>query len=202
MLDSEPLQLDAFNSVLKRFDISVPMESFIKEYIGMRDAQICEKMIYDFSLPITQEDFVTEKRNTYLSLFSEKNISPTQGLLETINSLHKILPLAIASSSTLEEIEATTRKFGIRDKFTTIVSAHQVENGKPSPDVYLKAAEILGVPPHLCAVLEDTNTGIQSAKSAGMTCIAITTTYHSHEIFNADTIISTFDELLPVLQGI
>lgn len=196
MLDSEPLQLRSFNFVLARSSISVSMSDFKAKYMGSRDTQICEKMISDFNLPISMEEFVQEKRSAYLALFKEEGIPPTEGLVDAVSALHKMLPLGIASSSQVQDIETITTKFGIRDLFKVILSGHQVPNGKPAPDVYLKVSEMLGIEPGLCGVIEDTVTGIRSAKSAGMSCIGITTTHSSDELQGADIIIDSFDELL------
>ena len=201
MLDSEPFQLQSFNKVLEKFNISVSMSEFKKSYMGFRDTQICGKIINDFNLPISVEDFVSGKRNFYLSIV-EKGIPQTEGLIEVVKKLHEIIPLGIASSSQIKEIETITKKFGIYDYFKVILSAHDVTNGKPAPDVYLKASQMLGIEPSLCGVIEDTKTGIISAKSAGMKCIAITTTHSAEELSGADHIISSFSELLDVVKAL
>lgn len=167
--------------------------------MGLRDTQICEKMIQDFKLSISTEDFVNGKRNAYSSIIENK-ILPTQGLIETVKKLYEILPLGIASSSSIKEIETITKKFGIRDFFKVILSAHDVANGKPAPDVYLKASEMLNIEPSSCGVIEDTRTGVKSAKAAGMKCIAITTTHDAEELNEADHVISSFYELLDVVK--
>lgn len=177
------------------------MAEFKKTYMGMRDTQICEQMVKYFKLPISADEFVNEKRNTYIAKLA-KGVPPTKGLVEAIKELYKILPLGIASSSQIKEIEAITRIFGIRDFFKVILSAHQVANGKPAPDVYLKAGEMLGIEPSLCGVIEDTKTGIKSAKSAGMKCIAITTTHSAEELNEADCVISSFGELLDAVKNL
>ena len=202
MLDSEPLQLRSFNKILERFNVSVSMSDFKKNYMGIRDTQICEKMISDFKLPIGAEEFVNGKRNAYLDVVLEEDISPPEGLIDAVNALYEILPLGIASSSQIKEIEMITMKFGIRDRFKVLVSAHQVPNGKPAPDVYLKASAMLEVGPSLCGAIEDTKTGIESAKAAGMRCIAITTTHTTEELSEADKVISSFDQLPGVVQDL
>jgi HAD superfamily hydrolase (TIGR01509 family) len=84
--------------------------------------------------------------------------------------------------------------------FDTIVSSGEVANGKPSPDVFLKAAEELGVSPDQCLVFEDTHAGVMGAKNAGMTVYAVYDFYskHSTETIkrDADRFIHHFDELI------
>ncbi len=80
---------------------------------------------------------------------------------------------AIASSNAIEMIEVCLRSNSIEDKFDKIVTADQVERGKPYPDVYLYAAECIGADPARCLVFEDIPAGIKAAKAAGMTAIAV-----------------------------
>lgn len=202
MLDSEPLQLRSFNTVLERYGVSVSMPEFKEKYIGCRDVQICEAMVADFHLPISPEAFVAEKRSIYLQIIAAENVPATAGLTAAVEALYALLPLAIASSSSVREIELIAKKFGIRDLFTVIVSAHQVSHGKSAPDVYLKASELLGVPPEACGVIEDTRTGIRSAKAAGMNCIAITTTHTADELNEANKIISSLDQLVGAVRNL
>jgi sugar-phosphatase len=68
------------------------------------------------------------------------------------------------------------------------VSADDVQNGKPHPEAYLKGAEILGVPPEACVVVEDAPSGVSSAKSAGMRVVAVTTTYREDDLTEADAV--------------
>ena len=95
------------------------------------------------------------------------------GAAECVRALAAEYPLAVASSSNLVLIELVLRLAGLRDAFTVIVSAEDVARGKPAPDVYLRAAELLGVPPVACVAIEDSTNGIRSAHAAGMRVIAL-----------------------------
>lgn len=85
------------------------------------------------------------------------------------------LPLAIASSSTLETIDAELAAVGLSEIFPLRVSGEEVERGKPAPDIYLRAAERLGLPPRACLAIEDSPAGVRAASAAGLTCIAVPT---------------------------
>lgn len=200
IIDSEPLQLQSFNKVLQRFGHLVEMDDFKHKYMGLKDAQICERMVGDYELPITPEEFVDEKRRSYLEILQGDEILPMPGVVSAIKKLYQRVPLAIASSSNRSEIETITERFGIRQYFKVFVSAHEVSSGKPAPDVYLKTSEELGVDPTECGVIEDTLVGIRSAKAAGMYCVGITTTHTKDELKEADKIITSFEELLPALE--
>jgi beta-phosphoglucomutase-like phosphatase (HAD superfamily) len=83
--------------------------------------------------------------------------------------------LAIASSSTPETIDAELRALGVEDLFELRVSGEHVSRSKPAPDVYLRAADLLGVEPRRCLAIEDSPVGVAAAKAAGMTCVAVPT---------------------------
>ncbi len=87
---------------------------------------------------------------------------------------------AIASSNAIEMIEACLYSNSIQDQFDKVVTSNQVKRGKPYPDVYLYAAECIGAEPSRCLVFEDIPAGLQAAKAAGMTAIAV------YDDFSAD----------------
>jgi beta-phosphoglucomutase-like phosphatase (HAD superfamily) len=76
--------------------------------------------------------------------------------------------MGVASASLRQWVDATLRGIGLADQFATTVAAGEVPHAKPAPDLYLKAAENLGVDAKLCVAVEDTRTGIRAAKAAGM----------------------------------
>lgn len=76
-----------------------------------------------------------------------------------------------------------------------IVTAGDVENGKPHPEPYLKGAELLGVPPEGCVVIEDAPSGIGSARAAGMRVVAVATTYPQDELAEADAVARSLTEI-------
>ncbi len=82
-------------------------------------------------------------------------------------------PVAIASSAHRRVIDAALDATGLSATFRVVVSADEVEHGKPAPDVYLVAAERLGVDPVSCLVVEDSYNGIQAARAAGMTTVLV-----------------------------
>jgi HAD superfamily hydrolase (TIGR01509 family) len=90
-----------------------------------------------------------------------------------VRALGARVPLAVASSSNRVLIELVLELAGIGEAFAAIVSAEEVAHGKPAPDVYLRAAELLEIDPARCAAIEDSTNGIRSAHAAGMRVIAL-----------------------------
>jgi HAD superfamily hydrolase (TIGR01509 family) len=89
---------------------------------------------------------------------------------------HKHLPMAIGSNAEPANIEFTLDHFGLRPYFRVTVNGHQVDRPKPFPDIYLKAAELLGLEPHQCIVFEDSPTGAAAGLAAGMRVVGVETT--------------------------
>jgi mannitol-1-/sugar-/sorbitol-6-phosphatase len=79
------------------------------------------------------------------------------------------------------------------------VSADDVENGKPHPEAYLQGAQILGVSPEACVVVEDAPSGVSSARSAGMRVIAVATTYREDDLHEADAVVASLTDIQATL---
>ncbi|MGD0472302.1 MAG: HAD family phosphatase [Candidatus Velthaea sp.] len=97
------------------------------------------------------------------------------GAVDAVRAVSRRWPVAIASSSGRELIDLVVRLAGLGDAVTVSVSAAEAGRGKPAPDVYLRAAELLGASPPACAAVEDSSNGIRAGKNAGMRVIAIPT---------------------------
>ena len=122
------------------------------------------------------------------------------GAGEAVERLAAVWPLAIASSSNRPLIDAVLELSGLASHFAATVSSEEVPRGKPSPDVYLEAARRLGVAPERCVAVEDSHSGIRSAKEAGMHVVAIPNASFppgDEALAQADVVLATLDELTP-----
>jgi beta-phosphoglucomutase len=90
---------------------------------------------------------------------------------------HRNLPMALGSNAEPENVALLLDGAGLRGYFGAVVDGQQVANAKPHPDIYLRAAALLGVPPKDCVVFEDSHTGVAAAVAAGMRVIGIRTTF-------------------------
>ena len=116
-----------------------------------------------------------------------------------VNLIHRLkekgLKLAVASSSLKEDIMENMDTFGITDCFDTFVSGSECENGKPDPEIFLRAAKALGKDPEECTVVEDSTAGVAAAKAAGMRCIGYAPEDAvKQDIHLADKIVVEFNE--------
>jgi sugar-phosphatase len=125
---------------------------------------------------------------------------PKPGVFDALGMIHQAgLPIAIASSSSEEMIEAVVRRLGIGKYISAVCSAESEPEGKPHPAVYLRAAERLGVEPASCLAFEDSPNGVLSAKAAGMFCIAVPDPYLASDprMNEADVRIASMEEFTP-----
>jgi beta-phosphoglucomutase len=120
------------------------------------------------------------------------------GARELIGALHEAgFRLAVGSSGPPENIEVTMQGLGLPDCFSATVTGQDVTRGKPDPQVFLTAAERLGVPPGRCAVVEDAPAGVEAANRAGMASVALTGTALRDKLAHADLVIDSLRELSP-----
>jgi HAD superfamily hydrolase (TIGR01509 family) len=92
---------------------------------------------------------------------------------EFARSIHRRFPMAVASGSAEPTVRASLEATGLIDLFPIIITPERVKHGKPAPDMFLLAAELMGVSPSECLVLEDGNSGLEAAKAAGMQAVFI-----------------------------
>jgi HAD superfamily hydrolase (TIGR01509 family) len=123
------------------------------------------------------------------------------GAIDAVRRIAGSYTLGLASSSNRELIDAVLEAGGIADLFAATVSSEEVARGKPAPDVYLEAARRLGADPARCVAIEDSHSGIRSAKAAGMTCIAIPNAHFppGDAAAEADVLLDRLDELTPAV---
>jgi HAD superfamily hydrolase (TIGR01509 family) len=124
------------------------------------------------------------------------------GAVEAVERLAGRWPLALASSSNRPLIDAVLELAGLARFFRATVSSEEVPRGKPAPDVYLEATRRLGVPPERCVAIEDSHSGIRSARAAGMTVIAIPNASFppdEESLAAADVVVHGLDDLTPEL---
>jgi HAD superfamily hydrolase (TIGR01509 family) len=119
------------------------------------------------------------------------------GAIDTVRRLADEFVLGLASSSNRELIDLVLAAGGIDGCFAATASSEEVPAGKPAPDVYLEVARRLGVEPHECVAVEDSHSGIRSAKAAGMRCVAIPNRHFppGEAVTEADAVVTSLEEL-------
>jgi beta-phosphoglucomutase family hydrolase len=184
LVDSEPLHNDAIRELLAGYGVSCPDE-MLEEFVGTRDVDMFRELCARHALRDDPETLAA--RRTALTVTRiERGVPAMTGVPDVPARLAADgYPLAVASSSTPEIIEAVLRVLGIRPLFQAVVSSAGLAHGKPAPDVFLEAARTLGAAPERCVVVEDAPHGVAAAKAAGMSCIAVPCAFTRHLDFSA-----------------
>ena len=125
----------------------------------------------------------------------QAGVAARPGAVELVERLRGRMPLGLASNSPRYLVDAALQSAGFSDAFEAVVSSDDVAHHKPAPDLYLLACERLGVIPTDALALEDTASGIASAKAAGLTCIAVPQ-FAETDVSAADRVIASLEELL------
>lgn len=125
----------------------------------------------EYDLRLNPEAVAFAKREAFLKRLA--GITLIDEVAAFAESLRGKVPMAIASGGTRLIVEKTLRQVGISDWFDEVVTADEVKDGKPAPDVFLEAARLLGVPAVNCLALDDAPAGIIAARRAGMQVLAI-----------------------------
>lgn len=137
------------------------------------------------------------KEALYREIINEE-FTPLPGAAALIDALSVAgFKLGVGSSGPPENVRLTLEKLARSERFDAIVTGADVTHGKPNPEVFLKAAERLGVPPVQCAVIEDAPQGIEAANAAGMTSIAVLGTTTREKLAHATLVVDGHHELTP-----
>jgi beta-phosphoglucomutase len=190
IIDSEPAHFDAFRTVLKEMSNTVLTQRAYNTYFaGKTDRQgfIDYFLSIDYTPSISLEKLIDHKSRIY-SRASFTKIRPYSHTIDFLSKLPKACRCALVTSSTQNEVDTVLDHFNIRRYFSAIVTADDVKHGKPSPDGYNLAAQRLGVEPSQCIAIEDSPAGVQAALSAGMKCLALTTTHPKNNLSAATAV--------------
>jgi HAD superfamily hydrolase (TIGR01509 family) len=169
--DSEPLSGRATEMVCRKYGIE-RTDRERRDSFGRKQRDIFSDVL---SARNRHEDIggmVAEKDRIMESMIRKEGLRPVRGSLEFVASLKgNGLRVALATSSSFEKMDAELKTLGIGGLFEVKVCGDEVSRGKPDPEMFLRAAEKLGVAPSECAVIEDSTFGVQAAKAAGMLSI-------------------------------
>jgi HAD superfamily hydrolase (TIGR01509 family) len=167
--------------------------------MGMSSTEWSRYMHEELGIPDLPADINAEVVRRMSERYRE-HLPLLDGAVEAVERLARVWPLAVASSSNRPLIDAVLDLSGLDRCFRSTVSSEEVARGKPAPDVYLEAARRLGVEPGRCAAVEDSHSGIRSAKAAGMRVLAIpnpTFPPGDEALAAADAVVTRLADLTP-----
>lgn len=172
MVDTEPLSRQAWDQVLRVYGQELDDEVYGR-MIGLRADESCHLVLSAFSLPLTVEELLARKAEAFATVRAD-GVPVMPGLFALLAAIEQRgLPWAVATSTFRRQAEVILAQIGLSGAYQALAGGDEVARGKPAPDLYLLAAERLGVAPTHCLALEDSMPGCRSAVAAGMTVVAV-----------------------------
>lgn len=179
---TNPYHSLAFREFFAKWNLSPTEEEFAAHMFGKSNSYI---LSHFFNRPISGEELTVlenEKEALFRKIY-EPYIEPIAGLIDFINDLkeHNV-KLGVATSAPFENLDLILKKLPLRDKMSSILASEDVKKHKPNPEVYLKSAQNLGLPPEHCVVFEDSYSGVTAALNAGMKVVGVLTSHTAAEL--------------------
>jgi HAD superfamily hydrolase (TIGR01509 family) len=194
IVDSEPLHERAFRAVFAELGLADNHGVDFPAYYGKSDLVLWRDFVARHRPPQPLEELVARKERLFSRLLQAEQ-PVFDGLVPLLESVSARLPVAVASGSRHPTINAVLALRNLRRHFRVVVSSEDVACGKPAPDVFLRAATLLGVAPEHCCVIEDSAAGVAAGRAAGMIVIAITNTLPADRLREAHHVVESYAEI-------
>jgi len=172
-------------------------DTYFDQHInGETNEEIFQQLFKRKLKPTEIKNFIHEKESAYRKIYTP-HIKPLSGLLKLLKQLSKNkCKIALATSAPEENVKFVLSKTKTKKYFKTIVDSKNIKNGKPHPEVFLKAAKKLHTKPENCVVFEDSILGVEAGKRAGMKVVGILTSYSKKQLHLADEFTADFTEFI------
>lgn len=204
LVDSERVAAKAWRVVADRMGVDLP-DSVINSLIG-RNEQSCRELV---CAQLKGDKELTGKAfRAHVDMFDElcaDELELKPGARESIDTLRASgRRVGLATSTSRARAIARLERFGLEDAFAAVVCGDQVERSKPAPDIFLAAAERLGVTPERCAVVEDSLNGVRAGHAAGMHVFMVPDLVAPTAEIEAlcDAVLPSLDELVPTVSAV
>lgn len=195
LVDSEPIHQEAAEALLASVGLVLREEVYL-QCVGTTARRTYDILTAAYDLPWSFDDYQGAYEVEILSRL-RRPLDRLPGVGATIEAVERRgLGLALASSSRFSWIEATLEGLGLTGRFPVVASGQEVVHGKPSPEIFLLAAERLGIEPGACLVFEDSPAGVAASSGAGMRTVAVRTAYTARlALPGADIIVDSLEDL-------
>ncbi|MBL9135009.1 MAG: HAD family phosphatase [Verrucomicrobiales bacterium] len=198
--DSEPLHQLGFRQLFEELGLDPGPTDDWHRFVGTSDRSVLIRLLDGREVGRSLDELLDRKAALFLDLLKEREpLFPE--IPDLVPALAARYPLAVASGSLRTAIAGVLELRGLRRHFQFTVSVQDVAHGKPAPDLFLRAAELLGVAPQACVVLEDSVAGVTAARAAGMRVIGITNTTSREllEAARADAVVTHYHHVRSLL---
>ncbi|MBI1769152.1 MAG: HAD family phosphatase [Bacteroidetes bacterium] len=197
IVDTNPYHKVALRQFAEKYGYSLSEEELIKKIYGRTNKEWITNL---FGRTLSSEElnhYGEEKEQLFRDLY-EKDIKPLKGLEKFLAQTDELkIPRAIGTSAPRSNLDFILKETGLRNYFPITLDEADVTHGKPDPEIYIKCAAKLQMPPAQCIVFEDSLSGVASAREAGCPVVGVATT-HSAEELGTKVVIKDFTEITPL----
>ena len=185
--DDEPLLCGIFQELFAGLGKPITEEEYYDQLAGLSDPEVVEKWLGNPDPAV-----VARKIERYRTLSADGSTVSAEAR-EAVRDAAERVAVAVVSGSARSEIEPVLEAAGLASSISALVASEDVEHGKPAPDGYRRALELLGIDPEEALAVEDSDVGIAAARAAGLRCVAVTGTLPPDRLSEADEIIEGLD---------
>ena len=196
IIDSESIRYKTYKELfLKEYSVELPDKDVI--FVGRTPRENMVYFLEMYNLKGNVNELMDKRKELLNNIFSKKeNIKPIPGLFGLLKQLQSNeIKLAIASSSSEEYVTPILKYLNLADTFDVVVTGNMVTKGKPDPEIFIKAVDMLNEKRENCVVIEDAISWIVAAKAAGIKVIAITSFFSREELSSADKIVDDLGQI-------
>lgn len=211
IVDDEPIHFRLFRRVFAEEGIDLNEAAYYQRYLGFDDRGAFLAGFRDHGRTVAAaklRELIARKAKYYQEAIRD-HAAIFPGVKALVEELSRTIPLAIASGALRQEIETILQTAGLLNHFRAIVSAEDVQQGKPEPEIFITALAALNaargdapnIAPTECVVIEDSKQGVRGARRAGMKCLAVTNSHPVELLKEADAIVASLEEVtLPYVR--
>jgi HAD superfamily hydrolase (TIGR01509 family) len=195
LVDTGHFHFQAWMDVLPEYNIPFTFEKF-RTTFGMNNTGLLTKLIGHEIDPELIDQISQSKESRFRKIVRGK-IGLLPGVIDWLNEFHDMgIKQAVASSAPQANIDLILDELEIESYFSVAISAENMP-GKPDPQIFLHTAELIGIEPKFCLIIEDSIAGVEAARKASIKCLAVTTSNPRSDLLSADMIVDSLEEIQP-----
>lgn len=181
IIDDMGYHTAAWVEILAELGHPVTVEEFARQYYGKTNLETLREVLGG-GVSAAQIAAISHDKEIQYQRLYQPHMTPLAGFLPFLQAAQQNgLALALATSANQFNIDFVLTGLGLEEAFTAVIGADDIEHSKPHPEIFLKAAENLGMAPEECLVFEDSLMGLEAVRRAGMDAFAILTTLSAAE---------------------
>ena len=199
LTDNMRFHAESWVELFKDFGLEgLDAERYLVETAGMKGHDVLRYFL-DPDISESKANRLTEFKDFLYRVMSRERITAMTGLHQFLDAADdKHIRLGIGTGAGAKNIDYILGLLRLTGRFQALVDPSQVQQGKPYPDIFLRAAELLEVPPSHCIVFEDALPGVEAARRANMRCVAVTTTNNAEAFRNFDNVIAIINDFTTI----